>query len=258
VDSSISDSFRGCGFVVVGAAGGMGSVLCRELVAGGASVLLCGRTDSGLAELGRELSMPHLVLDASDFAQTATAFETAKQQFGRLDGAANLAGSIMLRAAHQCSQQDVAEVLRLNLMTAFSVVRAAAMTMRQPASDRGASVVLMSSTAARTGLANHEAISAAKAGVIGLTQSAAATYASAIRFNCIAPGLTRTPMAKPLLASEMAEKASVAMHPVGRVGEVADVLPALLWLLSPASGFVTGQTIGIDGGLSTVRPRVKV
>ncbi len=92
--------------------------------------------------------------------------------------------------------------------------------------------------------------------MIGLTLSAASTYArQGIRFNCVALGLVRTPLTVRLLASESQAKASAALHPMGRIGEPADVASAIEWLLDPAQSWVTGQAIGIDGGLSTVRPR---
>jgi len=245
---------NGRGYLVVGAAGGIGTELCRALVASGAKVLLAGRDAGKLATLGAELGQPTMAMDASDFAQFDAAADKAITEFGRLDGIVNLAGSILLKAAHQTSAADLDTTLKLNLYSAFAAVRAAGRVMR----SGGGSVVLMSSTAARVGLANHEAIAAAKGAVQGLMLAAAATYAGSIRVNCVAPGLVRTPMAKALLSSEMAEKASVAMHPAGRVGEAADVVPAIMWLLDGATTWVTGQIIGVDGGLSTVRPRVKM
>jgi len=122
----------------------------------------------------------------------------------------------------------------------------------------GGSVVLVSTAAARTGIANHEAIAAAKGGVQGLMLSAAATYAArGLRFNCVAPGLTRTPLAAKIIASEASEKASLAMHALGRLGEPGDVARAIYWLLDPANDWVTGQILGVDGGLANVRVRPK-
>jgi NAD(P)-dependent dehydrogenase (short-subunit alcohol dehydrogenase family) len=120
----------------------------------------------------------------------------------------------------------------------------------------GGAVVLVSSAAARIGLANHEAIAAAKAGLEGLARSAAATYArQRIRFNVVAPGLVRTPLTQGLVANELAEKASLAMHPLGRLGEPDDVARAIAWLLDPAQNWITAQVLGVDGGLADVKAR---
>jgi len=120
----------------------------------------------------------------------------------------------------------------------------------------GGSIVLVSSAAARIGLPNHEATAAAKIGVIGLTLAAAASYGPrGIRVNCVAPGLVRTPLTARLTANEASLKASDAMHVLGRIGEPAEVAAALAWLLDPAQGWVTGQVLGVDGGLGSVRAR---
>jgi NAD(P)-dependent dehydrogenase (short-subunit alcohol dehydrogenase family) len=114
----------------------------------------------------------------------------------------------------------------------------------------------VSSAAARIGLANHEAIAAAKAGLEGLARSAAATYArQRIRFNVVAPGLVRTPLTRGLVANELAEKASLAMHPLGRLGEPGDVARAIAWLLDPDQNWITAQVLGVDGGLADVKAR---
>ncbi|GAC1557710.1 MAG: hypothetical protein NVS2B9_20250 [Myxococcales bacterium] len=120
----------------------------------------------------------------------------------------------------------------------------------------GGSIVLMSSAAARIGLANHDAIAAAKAGVLGLTLASSATYAPrGVRINAVAPGLVRTPLAARILGNDASLKASEAMHALGRIGEPEDVASSIDWLLDPAQRWVTGQVFGIDGGLATLRPR---
>ena len=120
----------------------------------------------------------------------------------------------------------------------------------------GGSIVLCTTAAARTGMANHEAIAAATGGVMGLALSAAATYAPRnIRVNCVAPGLVDTPLAARITSNEGALKASTAMHALGRIGRPEEVASGIAWLLDPANSWVTGQVLGIDGGLGTLRPR---
>ena len=119
----------------------------------------------------------------------------------------------------------------------------------------GGSIVFVSSAAARRGLANHEAIAAAKAGLIGLTLSAAATYARySIRVNSVAPGLVRTPLTESITRNEAALRHSTSLHALRRIGEPAEVASAIRWLLDPAQSWVTGQVIGVDGGLASIQP----
>merc|ERR1712065_19817 len=114
--------------------------------------------------------------------------------------------------------------------TSFGIVRAATKAMF----TSGSSIVLTATAAAQTGIANHEAIAAAKAGVIGLTQSAAATYAPrGIRLNCVAPGLVETPLSAPILSNPAGRLASEQMHPLGRLGNADEVARSIAWLLSP-------------------------
>ena len=238
--------------LVIGAAGGIGSALVRRLVASGAQVFLAGRDAARLGALSAELGLPGATLDAADPDAVDALADRAAAELGGLDGLANCVGSLILKPAHLTSTADWQATLATNLSSAFGCVRAAGRLMK----SGGGSVVLVSSAAARVGLANHEAIAAAKAGIIGLTLSAAATYArQGIRFNAVAPGLVRTPLTKGLVASELAEKASIGMHPLGRLGEPEEVAGAILWLLDPAQSWITGQVLGVDGGLANVKGR---
>jgi len=237
--------------LVLGASGGIGSALARRLAAQGVTLVVAGRDAGRLEAIAAETGATPVVLDATKPAEVEGAAAKTVEEHGRLDGIANCVGSFLLKPAHLTSEEEWDSVVSTNLRSAYASVRAAARSMTS-----GGSVVLVSSAAARLGLANHEAVAAAKAGVLGLTLSAAATYApKGIRVNAVAPGLVRTAMTARITGSESALKASTAMHALGRVGEPEDVASAIAWLLDPAQSWVTGQAIGVDGGLATVRSR---
>ena len=236
--------------LILGASGGIGSALCRSLRAQGATVVPAARPSERLDALAAELDAAPRTLDATRIEEVDGLVRSVAEEHGRLDGVANLVGSILLKPAHRTSEEEWRGVLAANLDTAFATVRAAGAAMRKG----GGSIVLMSSAAGRLGLPNHEAIAAAKAGVIGLGLSAAASYASrGIRVNVVAPGLVRTPLSEPVLRSPASEQASLAMHPLKRLGEPEDVARAISWLLDPEQAWVTGQVLGVDGGLGSVR-----
>jgi NAD(P)-dependent dehydrogenase (short-subunit alcohol dehydrogenase family) len=239
--------------LILGASGGIGSALARRLAARDARLVLAARHAEPLEALAGELGADAVALDATSFEEVERAVAGVVERHGRIDGLACCVGSIVLKPAHRTSASELDEVLRLNLLSAFAAVRAAAEPM---ARGGGGSVALLASAAARRGLANHEAIAAAKAGVVGLTLSAAATYAPrGVRVNAVAPGLVDTPMAAAITGNELARKASEKMHPLGRLGRPDDVARALEWLLDPAATWVTGQVLGVDGGLATVAAR---
>jgi NAD(P)-dependent dehydrogenase (short-subunit alcohol dehydrogenase family) len=239
-------------YVLFGATGGIGSCLARNLAQANERPILVGRNEVKLTALADELGSSFRVVDVTDFGATKTCLEEIHAEAGKVDGVVNCIGSVLLKPAHLTSQEDYAATIRANLDSAFSVVRAAVPVMRK----HGGSVVLISSAVAQIGLPNHEAIAAAKAGIIGLARSAAATYASQrIRCNVIAPGLVDTAMTKRITSSEAALKASFAMHPLGRIGQPEDIVSAISWLLDPKTDWITGQVIAVDGGLSTLKAR---
>jgi len=238
--------------LILGASGGTGSALARLLVSGGSHVYLAGRDSDKLGALAHALGMPFGLVDAADPDGIDVCADAAAAELGGLTGIANCVGSLLLKPAHLTTTTDWNATLAANLSSGFGCVRAAGRLLRA----EGGSVVLVSSAAARIGLANHEAIAAAKAGLIGLVLSAAATYArQKIRFNAVAPGLVRTPLTQGLVSSELAEKASVAMHPLGRLGEPEDVARAIAFLLDPAQNWITAQVLGVDGGLADLKGR---
>jgi NAD(P)-dependent dehydrogenase (short-subunit alcohol dehydrogenase family) len=242
--------------LILGATGGIGSTLARQLAETGARLVLAARNADALQHLGDELRATTVVIDASISGDVDRAVETAVRTHGRLDGAANCVGSLLLKPAHLTRAEEFDDVVSVNLRSAFSLVRASTRVMMNNADPAGGSIVLVASAAARIGLANHEAIAAAKGGVISLTLSAAATYAAKqVRVNCVAPGLVRTPLTARITGSAAAEQSSLAMHALGRLGAPDDVARAIAFLLDPRNSWITGQTLGVDGGLGTLRSR---
>lgn len=238
-------------YVILGGSGGIGSAVARNLVGDGAKVALAARGAERLQSLAAELvNAATGVIDATDMSAVESFVRSIADANGGVDGIVNCVGSILLKAAHQTTEEEWRHTIAANLDSAFATVRAGAKVMGRS----GGSIVLMSSSAARVGLPSHEAIAAAKAGVIGLARSAAATYAGkGIRVNAVAPGLVDTPMSAGITGNELMLKASIAMHPLGRIGKPEEIASVISWLLSKESGWVTGQVIGVDGGLSTVR-----
>lgn len=219
------------------------------------TLFLTGRSEQDIVRFAEAQGSSYAVLDLTDFGATENVFKLAADKLGGLDGVVNFAGSLQLQAAHRTSRQQYEDTVGSSLTTAFSAVRAAGQIMTKT----GGSVVLISSAAALCGLANHEAIAAAKAGVIGLTLSAAATYANRnLRFNAVAPGLTKTRATKLLTENSGSRRLSEAMHALGRLGEPEDIARAIAFLLAPANSWITGQVIAVDGGLCCLHPRPKI
>ncbi|MBW2423376.1 MAG: SDR family oxidoreductase [Deltaproteobacteria bacterium] len=238
-------------YVILGGSGGIGSAVARKLVADGATVALAARDGERLQRLSDELGgATTATIDATNLGEVEAFVKSVSEANDGVNGIVNCVGSILLKAAHQTKDEEWRQTIATNLDTAFATVRSGAKVMGRT----GGSIVLMASSAAQVGLPSHEAIAAAKAGVIGLARSAAATYAGkGIRVNAVAPGLVDTPMSAGITGNEMMLKASTAMHPLGRIGTPEEVASVITWLLADESSWVTGQVIGIDGGLASLR-----
>jgi NAD(P)-dependent dehydrogenase (short-subunit alcohol dehydrogenase family) len=249
-DPANTESCKSPIYLILGAYGGVGLGLISRLSRRGARLILAGRNIEELSRIASPVDAHCIRCDVTDFDQMKNCIEEAHGRFGQLDGVANCAGSILLKPAHLTTEQEWSSVIAVNLGAAFATVKYAAKAMM----GRGGSIVLVSSCAARVGLPNHEAIAAAKAGVEGLVRSAAATYArQQIRVNCVSPGLLRTGMSRSITSNETQLQASTDMHPLGRIGEASDVSAVIDLLLGSESSWITGQSIAVDGGLSTVR-----
>ncbi|MBY0406272.1 MAG: SDR family oxidoreductase, partial [Rickettsiales bacterium] len=220
-------------FLVIAAGSGIGQSVVAQLKEAGHEVFTTARDSSKI--------QPDMVLDATDFDAVDAAFAAA----GEIQGVVNCAGSLHLKPAHLTSKEQYMATVNASLTTAFATVRSAGKHM-----TGGGSVVLVSSAAALEGLANHEAIAAAKAGIIGLTLSAAASYAgNNLRFNAVAPGLTQTPLTAGITGSETSRRISEAMHALGRLGTPEQVARAIVFFLNPENDWITGQVLAVDGGL---------
>ena len=240
------------GIAILGATGTIGGALARRLVKQGRRVLLVGRNEQKLRELSQELSQPFAVVEFGSSQALETALKQAVEASGGLSGLVNCIGSVLLKPASATSDEEFRQVLETNLFTAFATVRVGSKLLR----ERGGSIVLFASAAAEIGILNHEAIAAAKAGVIGLGRSAAATYASHnIRVNIVSPGLIRTQMTRRIWENPASAEASAKLHALGRLGEPEHVASLVAWLLDAENDWVTGQVIGVDGGLGHVLPR---
>lgn len=237
---------------VLGASGTIGGAVARKLVQSGRRVLLIGRNAAKLAPLGAELDCPTAVVDFQSSQPLEMALAEHSESLGGLCGLVNGIGSLLLKPAHATSDEEFRLTIETNLFTSFALVKAGGRLLR----EHGGSIVLFSSAAADIGIQNHEAIAAAKAGIVGLARSAAATYApNNVRVNVVSPGLVRTELTRRIWDNSAAAGASRELHALGRFGEPEQIASLVAWLLDPANDWITGQVIGLDGGLSRVVPK---
>jgi NAD(P)-dependent dehydrogenase (short-subunit alcohol dehydrogenase family) len=239
--------------LVTGARGGIGRALCHMLHAQGWQVAAVGRDATLLADLPAHA---RIAADTTTPEGAAQAVALCAAQLGAPTHLAHCVGNTLIAPLHRTTPQQWREVLRVNLDSALAML-GAWIESRRGAQAPGAAV-LVSSVVAGIGVANHEAIAAAKAGVEGLVRSAAATYAAqGLRVNAVAPGMTDTPLTAGLLKIPAMREGAGRQYPLGGVQTPEQVAQVMAWLLSDAASRITGQCIAVDGGFTTIRPLVK-
>ena len=236
--------------IIVGAAGGIGSALSRRLATQGAKLHLIGRNAEKLSALAAETGATSAVADVMDRAQLEAAVKVAGSAAA---GLAYCVGTITLKPAARVTDEDAERDFALNALGALRAVQAALPALK--ANDGPSSIVLFSTVAVAQGFANHVSIGLSKGAVEGLMLSLAAELAPKIRVNCVAPSLTKTPLAAALTSSEQMANAIAGLHAMQRLGEADDVAAAAAFLLSADSSWITGQVIGVDGGRSMLRTK---
>ena len=237
--------------IIFGGAGAIGSAIARRLAARGDRPHLAGRDAGRLDAVARETGAGTSICDVTDPEAVAAAVADAAGD-GGLAGLVYAAGTINLKPIGSLTAADFEADWRVNALGAALAMKAAAPHLK---AVEGASVVLFSTVAVRQGFAAHASISMAKGAVEGLALALAAELAPKVRVNCIAPSLTRTPLAEGLTRNEALAKGVAETHALRRLGEAEDSAGLAAFLLGPEAGWITGQVIGVDGGRSTLRTK---
>jgi 3-oxoacyl-[acyl-carrier protein] reductase len=238
--------------LVTGASGGIGSSIARCLARQGARLALSGSNASKLRsfreELNEEFGNDHVEItcDLSNTTQVEELVPAAVDTFGQLDILVNNAGITRDNLAMRMKDEEWDQVIRINLEAAFRLMRAAARPMMKARFGR---IVTITSVVGATGNPGQINYAAAKAGLVGMTKSYAQEVASrGITANCVAPGFIRTAMTDVL--PEAQKEALNARIPMGRMGEGEDIGAAVVFLASKEAGYVTGQTLHVNGGMA--------
>jgi 3-oxoacyl-[acyl-carrier protein] reductase len=235
-------SLKNKNILVVGGSSGIGLALIKHLAVQEVNIYNISRNPSDEWPEGINHIQADVLGDLSNIEA---------QLPEQLHGLVYSVGSINLKPFQRLSREDFLNDYKINVLGATDIIH---LSLKALKASGDASIVLYSSVAAKAGMPFHASIASAKAAIEGLTLSLAAEFSSfKIRVNAIAPSLTDTPLAKNLLSTEEKKEASAKRHPLNRIGAPDDIALATQFLLSDHSGWVTGQVIGIDGGLSTLK-----
>ena len=242
------ERFNGRVAIVTGAASGIGHAIMDRLLEEGASVLAVDLPGIGLDEAGLHERVATLGCDLTAEEAPARVVEAALARFAAIDMLVNNAGRGGRSRAGETSDADWDSLFALNLRAVFRLSRDVLPRLKSP----GGAILNVASVTALRGYPAVASYTASKAAVVGLTRQMAVDYASrGIRINALAPGLIETPMTRAGMSDRRWRASMSAVAPMNRAGTVAEVAGAAAFLLSDDAGFVTGQTLAVDGGASS-------
>jgi NAD(P)-dependent dehydrogenase (short-subunit alcohol dehydrogenase family) len=239
--------------LVTGGGRGIGLSTALAFARTGVSIVIADRSDAERPRVVDELTdagAPEVLFvktDVSSSTDVTRLFEQIRDRFGRLDYAFNNAGLEIHKPLLELEERDFDQTMQVNLKGAWLCLQQELTIMLE---QKRGSIVFTSSVMASKGRPTFSLYTAAKAGIVGLARAAAIEVArTGVRINVVAPSIVKTPMAGEAFGAEsLAAMASV--NPSGRLAEPEEIARAVLWLCSDDSGYVTGHTLNVDGGLS--------
>lgn len=223
--------------LIIGASSGIGLTLSKNLIQSGDEVISISRTKPSLDSI-------------TFYEYDILSDEPLPVIDGKIDSIVYCPGSINLKPFRTLKKQDFLNDFNLNVYGAIKIIQHYQPNLLQ---SNNASIVLFSTVAVNNGMPFHSSISVSKGAIEGLTKSLAAEFAPKVRVNCIAPSLTKTPLADKLLNTPEKIEASNQRHPLKRIGNTEDIANAAEFLISEKGSWITGQIIHVDGGMSTLK-----